>query len=150
MWKELLLDIRKVEEKYGDTLNNPASSEQIELLKRTAKEKFNHDLPEQYVNFLKTVNGIDFNGFVFYGVDNTLFEVQNNSKIYGYIDANEIWFENEHQKQYMFFGESDISRYCFDILNKTYVEIDNPSGTIMHTYIDFDSMLEKALKDSLL
>ncbi|MBC2580549.1 YrhA family protein [Clostridium sp. DJ247] len=150
MWEKLLSDIRKVEEKYGDTLNTPVSNEQIEILKKTVKEKFNHFLPEQYVNFLKTVNGLEFNGFIFYGVDSSLLEVQNNQTVYGYVDTNEIWYENEHQKQYMFFGESNISWYCFDLLNEVYAELDNPSGTLMHTYTDFNSMLEKALKDSLL
>lgn len=150
MWEKLLSDIRKVEEKYGDTLNTPASNEQIELLKKIVKEKFNHVLPEQYANFLKTVNGLEFNGFIFYGVDSSLLEVQNNQTVYGYVDTNEIWYENEHQKQYMFFGESNISWYCFDLSNGVYVELDNPSGTLMHTFNDFNSMLEKALKDSLL
>lgn len=50
----------------------------------------------------------------------------------------------------MFFGESNISWYCFDLINKVYVELDNPSGTLMHTFTNFDSMLEKALSDSLL
>jgi len=42
MWRELLLDIKKVEEKYGETLNIPATNEQIDCLKKVAKEKFNH------------------------------------------------------------------------------------------------------------
>lgn len=150
MWEKFLSDIIKIEEKYGDTLNAPASDEQLEVLKRTVKEKFGNVLPEQYLNFLKTVNGLEFNGFIFYGVDSSLFEVQNNDTVYGYVDTNEIWYENEHQKQYMFFGESNISWYCFDLLNGVYVELDNPSGTQMHIYPDFYSMLEKALSDSLL
>ena len=50
----------------------------------------------------------------------------------------------------MFFGESSISWYCFDLLNEVYVELDNPSGTVMQIYPDFNSMLERALEDSLL
>lgn len=150
MWKELLSDIRKIEEKYGDTLNTPASNEQIEILKNTVKEKFNHVLPIQYINFLKTVNGLEFNGFIFYGVDSSFLKIESNQTVYGFFDTNEIWYENEHQKQYMFFGESNISWYCFDLLNEVYVELDNPSGTLMHTYSDFNSMLEKVLEDSLL
>jgi hypothetical protein len=150
MWKELLSDIRKIEEKYGDTLNIPASNEQIEILKKIVKEKFNHVLPDQYIDFLKTVNGLEFNGFIFYGVDSSLLDIENNQIIYGYVGTNEIWYENEHQKQYMFFGESNISWYCLDLLNGVYVELDNPSGTLMHTYTNFNSMLEKALQDSLL
>lgn len=150
MWRELLLDIKKIEEKYGETLNIPATNEQIGCLEKVAKEKFKHILPKEYIVFLKMVNGLEFNGFIFYGVDSWLVDKDDNKFDYGYIDTNEIWYENEHQKQYMFFGESNISWYCFDLLNGVYVELDNPSGTLMQTYIDFNSMLEKALEDSLL
>lgn len=150
MWEELLSDIKKIEEKYGDSLNAPASNEQIETFKKAVNAKFGHALPAQYINFLKNVNGLEFNGFIIYGVDSSLFEVQNEQTVYGYIDTNDIWYENEHQKQYMFFGESNISWYCFDLSNGVYVELDNPSGTLIHTYASFDLLLEKALKDSLL
>ena len=150
MWKQLLLKIKEKRERRGRTLNNSASEEQIEVLNKTVKKFFNQVLPEQYVNFLKAINGLEFNGFIFYGIDSTLIDVENNQTVYGYVDTNEIWYENEHQKQYMFFGESNISWYCFDLLNQVYVELDNPSGTLMQTYTDFDHMLKKALEDSLL
>lgn len=109
MWGKLLADIRRIEEKYGDTLNTPASNKQIEILIKTVKEKFNYVLPEQYINFLKTVNGLEFNGFIIYGVDSLHLQVENNKTVYGFVEANEIWHENEHQKQYIFFGESNES-----------------------------------------
>lgn len=150
MWEKLISDIRKIEEKYGDTINSPASSEQIEILIKAVKEKFGNELPQEYINFLKTVNGIEFNGFIFYGVDSSLLDNQKEQTVYGYIDTNEIWYENQHQKQYMFFGESNISWYCFDLVNKIYIELDKPSGTLMNTYDNFYYMLEKALSDSLI
>jgi hypothetical protein len=150
MWEILLSEVRKVEEKYGGSLNAPASNEQVEILTKKVKEKFNHTLPEQYINFLRNVNGIEFNGFIIYGVDSSFSKGEVNQPITGYIDTNEIWYENEHQQQYMFFGDSNISWYCLDITKGIYVELDKPSGTLMHEYKDFDSMLEKALKDSLL
>lgn len=148
MWDCLLSDIKSINKRYEEKLNKPASNKQIENLKKTVKEKFNCILPEQYIKFLQTVNGLEFNGFVFYGVDESLSE--GNGAAYGYVDTNEIWYDNEYQKQYMFFGDSNISWYCYDILDGVYVELDKPSGTLMHTYYDFDAMLEKALKDSLL
>ncbi len=150
MWERLFLEIKDKREKRGRKLNNPALKEQIDILRKTVKNKFNNDLPDQYISFLKTVNGLEYNGLIFYGVDSSLFEVQSNQRVYGYVDTNEIWYENEHQKQYMFFGESNISWYCFDLLNGVYVELDKPSGTLMHTFSDFNCMLEKALEDSLL
>ncbi|GMA98784.1 YrhA family protein [Pelosinus sp. IPA-1] len=150
MWNEQLSQIRKVEEKYGDSLNVPASNEQIEFLKKSVKERLNHILPDQYINFLQNVNGIDFNGFIIYGVDSFLTEDKDNPSIPGYIETNELWYENDYQKQYMFFGDTNISWYCLDITKGIYVELDKPSGTLMHEFKDFDSMLEKALKDSLI
>ncbi|WP_058487112.1 YrhA family protein [Defluviitalea phaphyphila] len=150
MWKELLLDIRKIVEEDGDFFNSSASEYQIEILKKTVKKKFGINLPQKYIDFLRTVNGFEFNGFIFYGVDSSLEDISNNDTVYGYVENNEIWYQNEHQKQYMFFGESDISWYCFDLFNQVYVELDKPSGALMDTYSDFDTMLEKALKDSLL
>jgi hypothetical protein len=150
MWEKLLSDIRKIEQKYGDSLNNPASNEQVEVFKNAVREKFKYALPEQYIKFLRTVNGLEFNGFTIYGVDSSLSEGEANQSITGHIETNEIWYENEEQRQYMFFGDSNISWYCLDISKGIYVELDKPSGTLMHVYKDFDSMLEKALTDSLL
>jgi hypothetical protein len=150
MWKTLLLKIKKIEQKYGSNLNSPASNKQIESLINAVREKFKYTLPEQYIKFLATVNGLEFNGFKIYGVDSSFSEGEANQPIIGYIDTNEIWYENEHQRQYMFFGDSDIGWYCLDISEAMYVELDKPSGTLMEVFKDFDSMLEKALTDSLL
>lgn len=150
MWQTLLLEIRKIEQKYGDSLNNPASNEEVETLKTAVREKFKHVLPEQYIEFLKNVNGLEFNGFTIYGIDSLLLRGETNQPITGYIETNEIWYENEEQQHYMYFGDSNISWYCLDILKGIYVELDKPSGTLIHEYKDFESMLEKALKDSLL
>ena len=62
------------------------------------KEKFNVDLPREYEEFLKTVNGLDFDGLVLYGVDSSLLETKKMNHICGFIDTNEIWYENEFQK----------------------------------------------------
>lgn len=148
MWKQLLSEIKKIEEKYGDTLNKSASNEQIDNFEKIVQEKFNYVLPEQYIAFLKTVNGLEFNGFTFYGVDSTMLDNDDQSA-YGFIDSNEIWYENEHHRQYLFFGDSNLSWYCMDLTKGIYVELDKPSGTLINSYSDFNAMLEKALKDSL-
>ena len=150
MWKQQLTEIRARRELRGRGINDPASDQQIELLSAMVQKKFHQVLPDQYLNFLRTVNGLEYNGFIFYGVDGSLLEVQAYQKVNGYIDNNEIWYENEWQKQYLFFGESSISWYCLDLNQEVYVELDNPSGDPMYTYNDFEAMLEKALKDSLL
>ncbi|CAM4088954.1 hypothetical protein BAPA111461_17900 [Bacillus paramycoides] len=46
--------------------------------------------------------------------------------------------------------ESFIAWFCKNLLDGTYLELDKPSGTVMKTYNDFNTMLEGALKITVL
>ncbi|MFF2881525.1 YrhA family protein [Bacillus toyonensis] len=150
MWKNLILEIEKIEKSFNDKLNTPATDTEVHRLRKHVKEKFNVDLPSEYEEFLKTVNGLDFNGLVIYGVDPSLLDTERDEQICGFIDTNEIWYENEFQKEYLFFGDSSIAWFCKNLSDGTYLELDKPSGTVMKTYNDFNTMLEEALKTALL
>ncbi|KAA0770241.1 SMI1/KNR4 family protein [Bacillus sp. BB51/4] len=150
MWKNLIVDIEKIEKSFNDKLNTPATDSEVQKLKECMKENFNIDLPSEYEEFLKTVNGLDFNGLVLYGVDSYLLDIERDESICGLIETNEIWYENEFQKEYLFLGDSDIAWFCKKLSDGTYLELDKPSGTVMETYNDFNTMLEEALKTALL
>ncbi|HFU7053823.1 TPA: YrhA family protein [Bacillus cereus] len=150
MWKNLILEIEKIEKSFNDKLNTPVTDSEVQKLRERMKENFNVDLPSEYEEFLKTVNGLDFNGLVLYGVDSYLLDTERNESICGLIDTNGIWYENEFQKEYLFLGDSDIAWFCKKLSEGTYLELDKPSGTVMETYNDFNTMLEEALKPTLL
>lgn len=150
MWKNQLLEIEKFERQFNLKLNTSATDTEVQKLRELAKEKFNVELPSEYEEFLKTVNGLDFDGLVIYGVDLPLLETERDELICGFIDTNEIWYENEFQKEYLFFGDSNIAWFCKNLKDGTYLELDKPSGTVMEIYNDFDTMLEEALKVTLL
>ncbi|MBX9973973.1 YrhA family protein [Cytobacillus firmus] len=150
-WKELLIQIKKIEEKYESSLGNPVTDLEILNLQQLIQEKLgNMQLPESYIDFLKTVNGIDFNGLVIYAVDKELLSEKNGEDLQGFVETNEIWHENESQKNYIFFGDSNISWYCFDLRSEIFLELDKPSGTIIQSFDCFDSMLSEALQTTLL
>lgn len=150
MWRQQLAGIKVEKAKYNALLNEPAADGLIVKFTVAVKSKFGHVLPEGYIDFLKTVNGLEYNGFIFYGIDSSLGVVSSNEAINGYIENNEIWYKDEHQRPYMFFGESCVSCYCLDLFQGLFVERDSHSGALLRTYADFGSLLEKALKDSLL
>ncbi|MFF2241581.1 YrhA family protein [Bacillus thuringiensis] len=150
MWKNLILEIEKIEKSFNDKLNTPVTDSEVKKLRERMKKNFNVDLPSEYEEFLKTVNGLDFNGLVLYGVDSYLLDTERDESICGLIETNEIWYENEFQKEYLFFGNSNIAWFCKNISEGTYLELDKPSGTVMNTYNDFNTMLEEALKITLL
>lgn len=149
MIKKLLNQISKIEQKYGGELPPPAHPKEIELLDSLVNSRFGVKLPKQYISFLSLVNGLDFNGLVVYGVDGSLLQQKHDNIVYGLIETNEIWHENDWQKKYLFFGDSDIGWLCFNISSQKYEEIDKPSGTLMNEYNDFDSMLIDALNERL-
>ncbi|MCB7159969.1 YrhA family protein [Bacillus subtilis] len=150
MWINLLEEIRKTEAKYGDELNSPVTDQEIRNFEEAVLGKFPvNEIPSGYKKFLQTVNGLDFNGLVIYGLDQELLREENDEEVYGFIETNEQWHENDEQKKYLFFGDSDTAWYCLDVIQNEYLELDKPSGTLMNKFNDFNAMLADALKVSL-
>ena len=103
MWKERLEEIRQEETKYGADINGGVSEEESQAFVKAVKDELGINLPEEYLTILRTVNGIEYNGFILYGVDEPLLKESPNQHINGLIDCNKVWYENEWQKQYLFF-----------------------------------------------
>lgn len=150
MWREKLEEVEKVLSKFNYKLDAPANKKEIQIFTDEVKKKFGFDLPEEYIDLLKVINGYEFNGFIIYGVDERLLEKKPDEHINGFIELSEIWYENEHQKQYIFIGEDNISWYVYDFVSKKYVIVDKPGGDEMEYFDRFDEIIAKLLTDSIL
>ena len=149
MWKEKLQEIVEEKNLYREKINFGATTEEIKLFLKETKTVLNVELPNDYLKILEVVNGIEFNGYILYGIDQNLLNVKQNQNINGLIECNEIWYENEWQKKYIFLGESNISWYVYNLLEHKYYELDNPSGEEVEVFNNLESMVEKLLSDSL-
>ncbi len=109
----------------------------IETLPNTLNEKANKEFEELY----KFANGFEFNGLIIYSLD----EKSKNS-IY---DMNNVWHENNDLEYFIFFGDSDISWYCYDLENEIFCELDKPSGTLMGVYDTFSDLISFAIETIL-
>ena len=150
MWKEHLEEIRQEEKRYGGDINCGVSADEEEAFIKAVKDELGITLPEEYLKILRTVNGIEFNGFILYGVDDLLLTEAPDRHVNGLVDCNKVWYENEWQKQYLFLGEGNISWYVYDLKTKKYCELDNPSGELSEEFDDFERMLDKMLEDALM
>ncbi|WML33906.1 YrhA family protein [Clostridium sp. OS1-26] len=150
MWKDNLKKIINEKKMYDEEVNLGASKEEINKLITKAKEKLGVEIPKEYLDIISKVNGIEFNGFILYGVDEDLLENEINQNIYGLIDSNQIWYENEEQKKYLFLGESNISWYVYEYENKSFIELDNPSGGESNKFNNFYDMFNKLLLDAVM
>ncbi len=148
-WKEYLLKIEAIEKKYDELMQPPAPQDEIDDLIKAARINFKATLPDEYLNFLRVRNGLDFDGLVIYGTKTQLAAGYDDRSIEGFVEANEVWYENDDQKRFLFFGDSDISWYCLDRTTGKYEVQDKPSGTVIEVYDDFDSMLATVLKARL-
>ena len=99
MWKDKLKEIVQEKNLYGEKVNIGATVEEIELFFKEIKDELMVDLPNDYAKVLEVVNGIEFNGFILYGIDQNLLDKQQNQTINGLIEYNKIWYENEWQKK---------------------------------------------------
>ena len=149
MWKDKLQEIVQEKNLYGEKINIGATAEEIETFFKETMTSLNIELPNDYIKILEVVNGIEFNGFILYGIDQNLLYVKQNQPINGLIEYNKIWYENEWQKRYIFFGESNISWYVYDLIEQKYCELDNPSGEENEVFSNLESMIEKLLSDAL-
>lgn len=149
MWKAKLKKIVREKRTYGEKVNIGATEKEIEMFFEEAKAKLNVDLPTDYAKILGVVNGLEFNGFILYGIDQHLLSKQPNQRINGLIEYNKIWYENEWQKKYIFIGESDISWYVYDLVECQYFELDNPSGSENEVFSSLERMVDKLLSDAL-
>lgn len=149
MWKTKLEEFVREKKLFGEKINIGATEKKIQLFIKTVKDELDVDLPNEYIEVLRTMNGVEFNGFILYGIDQRLLDEQQNEEINGLIEYNKIWYENEWQKQYIFLGESNISWYVYDLTTHKFCELDNPSGTEVEIFDNLDYMVEKFLSDAL-
>lgn len=149
MWREKLEEVKRVLDEFERELDAPASEKEIQIFNDEVKKKFGFDLPMEYIDLLKEMNGYEFNGFIIYGVDERLLEKNPKEPINGFIEISEIWYENEHQKQYIFIGEEHISWYVYDLVSKKYMILDKPGGSEMEYFDCFNDIINRLLTDSI-
>ncbi|EJV71237.1 hypothetical protein BWGOE4_32600 [Bacillus mycoides] len=150
MWREKISHISKIRENQNRKLNLPTNEKELSRFRKSVVEKFGEDvLPQQYYEFLQTVNGIEFNGLIIYGIDQSFLDFKPINQVDSFFDANEIWESIKDEEELIFFGDSDIAWYCYNVSKKKFVELDKPSGEHMETFCDFDTMLKSALSAAL-
>lgn len=149
MWEDNFKKIVNEKKMYEEEINLGATKEEVEKFISEVRKEIDKKIPKEYLNIIERVNGIEFNGFILYGIDEYLLENEPKQHIYGLTGLNKIWYENEEQKQYLFLGESNISWYVYRCDYRSFVELDNPSGREINKFFKFEDMFEKLLLDAL-
>lgn len=136
--------------KRGRNLLKPARKEDIALTIKLAKEKFNVDLPNDYIEFLRFRNGFWFEGLLIYSAKYTNIEdIDEGALKTNIIDVNEAWREGNLGKwnlDYFYFGESNLDLFALNLKTNKYEQQDRSSADVIESFSDFASMMIPALK----
>ena len=143
------MEVEKQRQENGLAMQPPASENDVKSVVKGAEKILGAKLPDQYLKFLRHVNGLNWNGVFIYG-SKTSQIVGSKHSLQGIVEANEIWRDYEGHKKYLFFGDSDMSLFGQDLITGEYKELDRSSNSLIQTYKGFDDMLTEALKSSLL
>ena len=135
-------EIEAINQRYGESIYAPCSSKDIAFFTDWISQHLPIDECKlrEYIDFSSVANAFNFNGLFIYGIIK-----EDNHNVF---DMNEIWWDNEQQRNYLFFGHDDLSWYCVDTLTGSYCILDKPSGSIEEIYATFDEMLEQVLSDN--
>lgn len=150
MFEEELNRIREIESGYGLKINRGANDQELKILNLQSNMKLGFSLPAEYIEVLKIINGLDFNGFVLYGIDTDFLTEEPLQPIQGIICSNLEWYDLEDNKRYIFLGTDNISWYVWDKIKEAFFLLDKPSGDEVEEYQSFYDMFRRLLTTALL
>ncbi len=140
--KEKINRIKEIENQFNQDFPKPIEESKIEEFKEIFLDFFKIEVDEEFLDFLKICDGLDFNGFQIYSSYNhTIKKV-----LYGIFENNELWYEVPDFKKYVFFAESGQDLFVFNKESKKYELLDRYCGDLIKTYNSFNNMLLYILK----
>ena len=69
MWNKKLQEIKKMNAIFGEEINDGATEKDIQRFLEEIGDVISEEYLHPYINVLKRVNGLEFNGFILYGID---------------------------------------------------------------------------------
>jgi hypothetical protein len=145
MWRDQLLKIKKDLEQYSFEMNDGATEEELSAFEKACLTELGMELPKDYADVLRTVNGLDYDGLNLYGIDAEYRKSEPKEKTDGLIERNHFWHCNDWDQAYLFVGNNDMSWYVYNPENMVYSELDLPSGAKIQDYPNLNAMMDNIL-----
>ena len=145
----MLQNIVEQARSYGDTMQSPCSLVQLQNFRIRAKKELQIEIPEEYVDFLRLHNGLDWNGLTLYASETVLIEGYTDRFILGCVEANLLRRDYDKWKHFLIFAETGDEDYCLEITTSQYVIVDSVSMDILETFASFDQLIAEAFRDRI-
>ena len=141
----LLVKINEKLDKQGDNIfikNEKTNDNEIKYFEKWIEKYYKNGFYE-YIDFAKTINGLEYNGLILYSLNK-------NRKTNIYDLNEELWYDTERYWDYIIFGEDNISWYCLNRFNGKYYIMKKYTGiNYLTEYKTFDEIIIRALNGLL-
>jgi hypothetical protein len=147
---DLLKQVEAEQRKFGYAPQSGATQQQLVDLGHSVQLEFGENVPPGYLEFLRIVNGFEWDGAVIYPSQTTKYAGHPDRIFYGFVDQNIAFREPLDMRDYLLLGEDNMDIYVYQISTGKFEVRDRvPFDNLSRTYSAFDELVVHALKRSL-
>lgn len=142
MGLEILIDkVGALARGWGEELEPPATSLEIDDLVSEVVARYSARLPEEYLAFLRLVNGLEVNGLIIYGTKNS--ESDSSSSPLGLVEMNDVIRDSVRfdPLKVVLIGEDGAGLITYDDSSMKFQYRDRIGLDRVETFESFEQML---------
>jgi hypothetical protein len=148
-WQELLSEALETRQGLGFQPQPACPESEIEALSDKYRRVLGMELPQEYKELLRRVNGFDWNGMVIYASRRGRLQGYTDRMIEGLIEANlALRGDEDGMKKYLALGDDGETLYAVHKSSKKkFHVIDIPDSSVVDKYADCGALFAAALQD---
>ncbi len=129
----------------GD-IQPPATEEALTHLLQRTREEFGADLPQQYLDFLRVTDGLNWDGLFIYASASSLVAKNPAILMHSFVEDNLDWRSDEHWNDYLVFADSDMNLYALNLAAGRYEFQDRYCGNVISSFGTFNALITEAFR----
>jgi hypothetical protein len=149
MYQDLIKRVAEEQRRFGSNLQPPASEEQIKKLEARAKTELKANSPDEYLDFLRLTNGLDWNGVVVFASETVPIVGHPDRSIAGVVEMNLGYRDDPRFGDLLVLGSNGMDLYAYRISKGEYEIIDEVPHELIESVPTFNELMTKVLTRSL-
>jgi hypothetical protein len=149
MYQDLLKRVDEEQRRFGSGLQPPSTEEQVLQLAERSSNDLHAEPPQEFLDFLRLTNGLDWNGVVIYASDTIPIVGHPDRTIPDLVEMNLNYRDDSRFADLLVLGSNGMDLYTYRISNGVYEIYDEVPHELVDSFSTFDELMSKALTRSL-
>ena len=146
---DILKEVRDAAKKWGEDLEPGATGSEIDAFAEEVERQYGAMPPKAYIDMLRIVNGLEFNGLIVYGTKDSISDTDSSSL--DFFVANDSFRDAQKQdtEKLLLLGETSTGILVYDLDCEKFQYRDRIGIDRVEPYSCFEAMLESEVKKVL-